>query len=50
MMMPDDMMIDDRYKGIPAGTAPFTLDRIADKGWNLLAGDLPLPEIGRAHV
>lgn len=43
MGMPDDMLIDDRYKGIPAGTAPFALGRIADQGWNLLAGDLPLP-------
>lgn len=35
--------IDGRWKGIPAGVPPFPLDQIGRFGWNLLAGDLPLP-------
>ncbi|MFV3126917.1 amino acid deaminase [Niveispirillum sp. KHB5.9] len=41
--MLEDMEIDDRFKGIPAGTAPFALRDMGRQGWNLLAGDLPLP-------
>lgn len=43
MVMPEDQLIDDRYKGIPAGVAPFALRDVSANGWNLLAGDLPLP-------
>jgi D-serine dehydratase len=39
----DDLLIDDRYKGIPGGTTPFPLKELAGRGWNLLRGDLPLP-------
>lgn len=35
--------VDDRFKGIPGGTAPFALGAIAGHGWNLLREDLPLP-------
>lgn len=38
-----DTVIDDRVKGIPGGTTPFTLERIGTRGWNVLAQDLPLP-------
>ena len=30
-------------KGIPGGTAPFPIERIAEKRWNALRGDMPLP-------
>src|SRR5580704_12427911 len=36
-------MLDDRCKGIPGGTAPFRLDSIAAKRWNVLREDLNLP-------
>ena len=39
----DDLRIDDRYKGIPGGTPPFPLKELANRGWNLLRGDVPLP-------
>ena len=39
----DDLLIDDRYKGIPGGTSPFPLAEIGRRGWNVLRGDLPLP-------
>lgn len=35
--------VDDRYKGIPGGTAPFALGATAGHGWNVLREDLPLP-------
>ncbi len=35
--------LDDRSKGIPGGTAPFRLDAIAAKGWNVLREDLNMP-------
>ena len=28
--------VDDRVKGIPGGTAPFELEEIGAKGWNVL--------------
>ena len=37
------MSLDDRTKGIPGGTRPFHLSAIADRGWNVLREDLPLP-------
>jgi len=36
-------LVDDRIKGIPGGTAPFRLEDIAAKQWNVLREDLPLP-------
>jgi len=39
----DDMVLDDRIKGMPAGVAPFPLAEIGRHGWNVLAEDLPLP-------
>ncbi len=35
--------IDWRYKGFPAAEPPPTPARIAERGWSLLDGDLPLP-------
>jgi len=35
--------IDDRFKGIPLGVRPFELRHIGQQGWNVLAGDMPLP-------
>ena len=35
--------VDDRVKGIPGGTAPFELEEIGAKRWNVLREDLPLP-------
>ncbi|CAH1669123.1 amino acid deaminase [Chelatococcus asaccharovorans] len=37
------VMLDGATKGIPAETAPFLIGEIGQKGWNLLAEDLPLP-------
>jgi D-serine dehydratase len=37
------MMIDGKTKGIPGGVAPFPIEQIGAKGWNLLAEDLVLP-------
>ncbi|MGE0723306.1 MAG: amino acid deaminase [Alphaproteobacteria bacterium] len=36
-------MLDDRTKGVPFGTPPFRLGDIANKGWNVLREDMPLP-------
>ncbi len=36
-------MLDHRTKGIPGGTAPFRLDAIGAKGWNILREDMNLP-------
>src|SRR5262245_41468343 len=41
----DDMLLDETVKGIPGGTPPFRLGDIAEKGWNILREDLPLPVI-----
>ncbi len=35
--------LDHRQKGMPGGVAPFRLDSIGAKGWNLLREDLTLP-------
>jgi D-serine deaminase-like pyridoxal phosphate-dependent protein len=35
--------IDWRYKGRPSTREPLTLSSLAERGWNLLAGDLLLP-------
>ena len=39
----EDELIDDTWKGIPGGTAPFPLGQIGAHRWNVAAGDLPLP-------
>lgn len=39
----DAHMLDATVKGIPAQAAPLRLDAVADRRWNLLRGDLPLP-------
>ncbi|MBI3517149.1 MAG: amino acid deaminase, partial [Proteobacteria bacterium] len=36
-------LLDHRVKGMPGGVAPFRLDEIGARGWNLLREDLPLP-------
>src|SRR5258706_2269174 len=36
-------LLDHRTKGMPGGVAPFRMDEIGAKGWNLLREDLPLP-------
>lgn len=35
--------VDGRTKGIPGGTAPFPLEEVGLRGWNVLREDLPLP-------
>ena len=37
------MLLDHRTKGIPGGTAPFRLDAIAAKAWNILREDMNFP-------
>lgn len=37
------MYLDSRFKGFPASAAPLQASAIAERGWNVLAGDLPLP-------
>ena len=39
----EDLLIDDRTKGIPGGVVPFRLGDIGSQSWNLLHEDLPLP-------
>ena len=36
-------LLDHRTKGIPGGTAPFRLDGIGAKGWNVLREDMNFP-------
>ena len=38
-----DPLFDSRFKGFPRTAAPVRRSAIAQQGWNLLAGDLPLP-------
>lgn len=38
-----DPLLDSRFKGFPRTAAPVRRSAIAQRGWNLLAGDLPLP-------
>jgi len=38
-----DPLIDATFKGYPHGAVPLHRSRIGDQGWNVLAGDLPLP-------
>lgn len=37
------VILDRRYKGFPPAAAPCVIDEIADRHWNILAGDLPFP-------
>ena len=39
----DASMVDDQFKGVPAGTPAFALAAIGRHGWNVLREDLPLP-------
>ncbi len=39
----EDLLVDDRIKGIPGGVAPFRLGDIGSHRWNLLRESLPLP-------
>jgi D-serine dehydratase len=38
-----DPLLDATFKGYPHGAAPLPRSRIGAQGWNVLAGDLPLP-------
>ncbi len=38
-----DVWVDAATKGIPAGSGPVRLSEIGVQGWNVLAGDCPLP-------
>jgi D-serine dehydratase len=38
-----EIVLDQTFKGIPGGTAPFPLSQIANQQWNVLREDLPLP-------
>ena len=38
-----DPVLDSTFKGFPHGAAPLPRSRVGDQGWNVLAGDLPLP-------
>ena len=38
-----DPLLDSTFKGFPHGAAPLPRSRVGAQGWNLLAGDLPLP-------
>src|SRR5262249_4250293 len=47
--------LDDRVKGLPPGVAPVALGAVGERGWRVLAGDLPLPlallkDRGLAHT
>jgi D-serine dehydratase len=39
----NSLMLDGTVKGMPGGVAPFRLDAIGAKGWNVLREDLTLP-------
>lgn len=38
-----DPLLDATFKGYPHGAAPLPRSRVGRQGWNVLAGDLPLP-------
>ncbi len=38
-----DPLLDATFKGFPHGAAPMPRSRVGAQGWNVLAGDLPLP-------
>lgn len=39
----EDEWLDDRLKGFPPSAAPVRVRDVASRGWNVLAGDLPVP-------
>jgi D-serine dehydratase len=39
----ETLLLDHRVKGMPGGIEPFPLGRIAERKWNVLREDLPLP-------
>jgi D-serine dehydratase len=39
----ETLLLDHRVKGMPGGIAPFPLGRVAERKWNVLREDLPLP-------
>jgi D-serine deaminase-like pyridoxal phosphate-dependent protein len=39
----EQLTINDTFKGVPWGTTALRLGDIDQKGWNMLAGDLPFP-------
>ncbi len=41
--MHPDFLIDGRYKSFPPAASPVRASRIAERGWNVLADDLPYP-------
>ena len=44
IMSPTSAIVLDRhYKGFPTAAEPCCLDKIAERRWNILAGDLPFP-------
>jgi D-serine dehydratase len=38
-----DPLLDSTFKGFPHGAAPLPRSEVGARGWNVLAGDLPLP-------
>lgn len=38
-----EVVLNGCYKGIPGHTPPFPLDKIADRNWNILKGDMTFP-------
>ena len=38
-----DPLLDSTFKGFPHGAAPLPRSQVGAQGWNVLAGDLPLP-------
>ena len=38
-----DPLLDSTFKGFAHGAAPMPRSRVGEQGWNVLAGDLPLP-------
>lgn len=43
LLFPQDPVLDSRFKGYPRTEAPRRRSELAAAGWNVLAGDLPLP-------
>lgn len=39
----ENSLVDDLFKGIPGGVAPFRLAEMGQRDWNVLRQDLPLP-------
>jgi len=39
----DAFSVDDRLKGVPLGTESFAIERIGEKKWNVLRGDVRFP-------